>query len=90
MWAQRPECVIAYMIGMAEWEWGILSHGTEVPQVKSCSTSHVTECDGLPTATAEDPLWLSVASVIPYFNNSHIFYYNIKIRRGVVDMLSLI
>jgi hypothetical protein len=28
----------------------------------------------------------------PYltFNNSHIFYYNNKIRRGVVDMLSLI
>jgi hypothetical protein len=27
----------------------------------------------------------------PYsLNNSYIFYYNIKIRRGVVDMLSLI
>jgi hypothetical protein len=44
------------------------------------------------TTSVEEPLWLSVASARPYltFNNSHIFYYNIKIICGVVDMMSLI
>jgi hypothetical protein len=38
---------MACTIEMAEWEWGILSHGTGVPQTRSCSTSRVTEYDGL-------------------------------------------
>jgi hypothetical protein len=66
--------------------WLSMCFSTESVTVRFLLATYFCRAGGRPRLVAEQR-----EAGYPYsLNNSYIFYYNIKIRSGVVDMLSLI